>query len=86
MLKAMFDRKCGPEELLTDPAYRPVQDPEALGKAVEEVLAEHAEAVSKIRSGSLEPLNFLIGRVMRKTGGKADAKKVKALLGQKLGI
>jgi aspartyl-tRNA(Asn)/glutamyl-tRNA(Gln) amidotransferase subunit B len=86
MLRAMFERKCGPEELMKDPAYRPVQDPEALGKAVEEVLAEHPEAVSKIGSGTLEPLNFLIGRVLRKTGGKADAKKVKALLRERLGI
>ncbi|MEW6668418.1 MAG: Asp-tRNA(Asn)/Glu-tRNA(Gln) amidotransferase subunit GatB [Thermodesulfobacteriota bacterium] len=84
MLKEMFDRKCGPEELMKDPAFRPIRDMDVVEKAVEEVLAENPEAVSKIRSGTPEPLNFLIGRVMRKTGGKADAKKVRALLRERI--
>jgi aspartyl-tRNA(Asn)/glutamyl-tRNA(Gln) amidotransferase subunit B len=86
MLKEMFERRCGPEDLMKDPSYRPIQDTGVMEEAVEEVLAENPEAVSKIRSGTLEPLNFLIGRVMRKTGGKADARKVKGLLQQRLGI
>ncbi|MBN1106481.1 MAG: Asp-tRNA(Asn)/Glu-tRNA(Gln) amidotransferase subunit GatB [Deltaproteobacteria bacterium] len=86
MLKEMFDRRCTPESLLTDSAYRPIKDPHVLEKYAEEVLAEHPEAVSKIRNGAMEPVNFLVGQVMRKTKGKADAKKVRSLIQEKLGI
>ena len=39
--------------------------------------------VKLIKAGKMKPVDFLIGQVMRKTGGKADPKKVRELLLQK---
>lgn len=84
MLKEMYERRCSPGSLLTDGAYTPIRDGDVLASVIKEVVAENPEAVSKVRAGVMEPINFLVGQVMRKTGGKADAKRVRALIQDKL--
>lgn len=86
VLKGMFEKGCGPRTLLSEETCRPIREADKLGDLIQEVLARNPEAVSKIRSGSLEPVNFLVGQTMRSTGGKADPKKVRDLIQQKLGL
>jgi Asp-tRNA(Asn)/Glu-tRNA(Gln) amidotransferase B subunit len=43
-------------------------------------MAENPQAVDKIRSGDIKAIDFLVGQTMKKTGGKADAKKAKRLI------
>lgn len=57
-----------------------VSDVGAIESAVDQVLSENADAVEKIRSGDMKPFGFLVGQVMRKTGGRADPKVVRAML------
>ncbi|NLE76310.1 MAG: hypothetical protein GX605_06105, partial [Chloroflexi bacterium] len=57
----------------------------ALEPLVQQVLAEQAEAVQEYRRGKVGVLGFLVGQVMRATGGKADAKLARALLQEQLG-
>jgi len=49
-------------------------------EAVDAVLAEHGEALDRMRAGDMKPVGFLVGQVMRATGGKADPKAVSNLL------
>jgi aspartyl-tRNA(Asn)/glutamyl-tRNA(Gln) amidotransferase subunit B len=49
-----------------------VSDTASLEPIVEEVLAANAEAVEKLRAGDGKVIGFLVGQVMRATGGKAD--------------
>lgn len=55
-----------------------------LEKTVKEVLAENPGAVEDYKSGKAEALNFIIGRVMAKTRGRADPKVVRRLLMKEL--
>ncbi|MDD5206498.1 MAG: Asp-tRNA(Asn)/Glu-tRNA(Gln) amidotransferase GatCAB subunit B, partial [Desulfobacterales bacterium] len=64
----------------------PIRDADTLLRMVDEVTAQNPEAIAKISRGILEPVNFLVGQVMRKTRGKADPKKVRDLIQQKLGL
>lgn len=60
-----------------------VSDVSAIEDAVDAVLAENPDAVAKIASGDMKPIGFLVGQVMRTTGGKADPKVVQQVLRSK---
>jgi aspartyl-tRNA(Asn)/glutamyl-tRNA(Gln) amidotransferase subunit B len=49
------------------------------------VLAECPEEVARYRAGETRLLHFLIGQVMRRTGGKARPGPVRELLVRELG-
>lgn len=80
ILRRMFVERCDPDTLVSRNELSPVRDLSLIENIVSEVIAENPEAVSKIRKGAVGPLNFLVGRVMKKTGGKADAGKVKEII------
>ncbi|MDO8634225.1 MAG: Asp-tRNA(Asn)/Glu-tRNA(Gln) amidotransferase subunit GatB [archaeon] len=54
-----------------------------IGKALEEVLAENPRAIADLRAGGAKAVNFIVGQVVRKTKGKANAKIVQELLAKK---
>ena len=59
-------------------------DEGALGIAVDRVLAEHAKVVEDYRAGKKAALGFLVGQVMKSTGGKANPALANRLLIEKL--
>ena len=61
-----------------------VTDVAALGSEVDAVLAANADAVEKIRQGETKAVGFLVGQVMKATGGKADPKVVGDLIVSKV--
>jgi aspartyl-tRNA(Asn)/glutamyl-tRNA(Gln) amidotransferase subunit B len=61
-----------------------ISDTSAIEEAVAEVLAAQAGAVERYRGGEEKVLGFLVGMVMKSTGGKADPKVVNQILRQHL--
>jgi aspartyl-tRNA(Asn)/glutamyl-tRNA(Gln) amidotransferase subunit B len=61
-----------------------VSDQALIAAAVDEVLGVNPDAIVRFRSGEEKVLGFLVGMVMRSTGGKADPKLVNQLLRTKL--
>jgi aspartyl-tRNA(Asn)/glutamyl-tRNA(Gln) amidotransferase subunit B len=59
-------------------------DASALGPAIDAVLAANPQQVETYRGGKEGVLGFLVGQVMKETGGKADPKAVNQLLREKL--
>ena len=57
-----------------------ISDLSVIESAVDAVLAEHSDALERMRSGDMKPVGFLVGQVMRATGGKADPKAVSELI------
>ena len=57
-----------------------VSDLRMIEKYCREAIAENLQAVSDYKSGKDIALNFILGSVMRKSGGKADPKEVKETL------
>ena len=52
--------------------------------AVEEVISENPDAVEDYQNGKHEAVNFLMGQVMKKTKGRADAKEVRKMIIQRI--
>ncbi len=61
-----------------------ISDASALASAVDDVISENPKAVADYRSGEQKIVGFLVGQVMRATGGKADPRLVSQLLEEKL--
>ena len=59
-------------------------DGDHLGQWVDEVLAANPNEVERYRGGETKLMGFFTGQVMKKSGGKADPKKVAPLLLEKL--
>lgn len=73
-----------PEDIVKENGWEQVADTGTLEPAVEKVLAASAAAVAQIKAGDMKPIGFLIGQVMKESGGKADPKKVKEIILQKI--
>ena len=61
-----------------------VADESELEKLAEQAIAENPGVVSDYKSGREEAVNFLVGKVMRATNGRAQAGQVKKILKQLL--
>jgi aspartyl-tRNA(Asn)/glutamyl-tRNA(Gln) amidotransferase subunit B len=76
----MFESGEDPESIIDQRGLMPIQDEERLERIMNEVISENPEAVNKIKEGMTNPIDFLIGQVMKKTEGKANPKKVRELI------
>ena len=56
----------------------------AIGAEIEAVLAEHPDQVVEYRAGKTQVLRFLVGQVMKRTAGRADAHVVNDELRRRL--
>jgi aspartyl-tRNA(Asn)/glutamyl-tRNA(Gln) amidotransferase subunit B len=57
-----------------------ISDVDALGALVSDTLARHADVVTQYRAGKTSVMGFLVGHVMKASGGKADPKRVADLV------
>ena len=60
-----------------------ISDESALETEVEKVLAANADVLERLQAGDMKPIGFLVGQVMRATGGKADPKQVASMIRSK---
>ena len=80
IIRDLLDKKGGsPGEIVLALGLCKAED-DAVQKAVREAVAESAAAVADYRAGSERALNFVVGLVMKKTRGKADAGEVHRLV------
>jgi aspartyl-tRNA(Asn)/glutamyl-tRNA(Gln) amidotransferase subunit B len=63
---------------------RQVSDEGELGAIVDRVLSEHADAAEKVRAGNDGVLGFLVGQVMKASGGSANPTLARELLRDRL--
>ncbi|OFW66338.1 MAG: glutaminyl-tRNA synthase (glutamine-hydrolyzing) subunit B [Actinobacteria bacterium RBG_16_68_21] len=62
-----------------------ISDVGALVVAVDEALAAHQDEVARIRGGDARLVGFLVGQVMKATGGRADPQAVDRLIRERTG-
>jgi len=80
IIRELLDKKGGtPGEIVLALGLCRAED-DAVQKAVREAVAESAAAVADYKAGSERALNFVVGLVMKKTRGKADAGEVHKLV------
>ena len=80
VLDEMFATSKKPEIIIEEKALRPIQDTETLEKILLEIFEEHPNVAAQVKSGDTKPIDFIIGQVMRRTKGKANAKIVRDLI------
>src|SRR3954454_1640449 len=74
-----------PDDVVAARGLAVVSDDSALVAAVDEALAAQPDVVEKIRGGKVQAAGAIVGAVMRATGGKADAKRVRELIMERAG-
>jgi len=84
VLADMFESGDDPEKVAADKGLEQVSDAGAIETAVDEVIAENADAADKVRAGQMNTIGFLVGQVMKKTKGQANPGMVNELLRKKL--
>jgi aspartyl-tRNA(Asn)/glutamyl-tRNA(Gln) amidotransferase subunit B len=74
-----------PEQIVREKGLTQISDEGALAKIIDDVLAANASQAAQFREGKQQVLGFLVGQVMKASGGKANPGKVNELLRKKLG-
>ncbi len=85
VLGGVLDGDGSPAEVAASRDLLQITDTGAIESAVDSVIGEHQDAFAKLREGDEKVLGFLVGQVMRATGGKADPRQVSELLRGKAG-
>lgn len=73
-----------PEQIVQEKGLTQVSDEGELVKIVDGVLSKHPAQVTQFKEGKQQVLGFLVGQVMKASGGKANPGKVNELLKRKL--
>lgn len=73
-----------PAALVSERGLEVVADPAALEALADEALRENPKAVASYAAGDGKSLNFLMGKVMQKSRGKADPARARETLQRKL--
>jgi len=74
-----------PMEIVEERGLSLLADEEELRRLAQEVIRENPKAVEDFRAGKKGAIGFLVGQAMRKTGGRADAKKLSEIFLEILG-
>ena len=72
------------EAILDRLQLRQVSDEGELAAVIDRVIADHAEAAEKVRAGNDAVLGFLVGQVMKASGGSANPTLARDLLHRRL--
>ncbi|MCW5798325.1 MAG: Asp-tRNA(Asn)/Glu-tRNA(Gln) amidotransferase subunit GatB [Nitrospira sp.] len=74
-----------PAQIVQDKGLTQVSDEGALVSIIDEVLKKNPAQVAQFKEGKQQVLGFLVGQVMKASGGKANPGKVNELLKKTLG-
>ncbi|HYP90560.1 MAG TPA: Asp-tRNA(Asn)/Glu-tRNA(Gln) amidotransferase GatCAB subunit B, partial [Polyangiaceae bacterium] len=78
------DPSKSPEVIVSEKGLKLVSDAGAIESAVQKVVASFPDQVQSFKSGKKGVIGFLVGQVMKETGGSADPKLVNELLNKLL--
>ena len=85
VLAVAFESGESPLAIIEREGLGQVADTRAIAAEIDAVLAEFPAQADEYRSGKQQVFGFLVGQVMKRTGGRADAKLVNAELRRRLG-
>ena len=80
VFRAVLDGDGDPDEVVAARGLAVVSDSEALTRAVAEAIEAHPDVAAKVRAGKEAAAGPLVGAVMRATGSRADAARVRELI------
>ena len=80
LLEEMFKTGADPSQIIEEKELLLITDESEIKKIVKEVISKNQKAVLDFKNGKKAALQFLLGQVMKETGGRADPKIVEQLL------
>jgi aspartyl-tRNA(Asn)/glutamyl-tRNA(Gln) amidotransferase subunit B len=80
----IYSSRKTPGQIVQEKGLIQVSDEGALDKIIDGVLAKNPTQVTQFKEGKQQVLGFLVGQVMKSSGGKANPGKVNELLRKKL--
>ncbi|MBI4738902.1 Asp-tRNA(Asn)/Glu-tRNA(Gln) amidotransferase subunit GatB [Candidatus Woesearchaeota archaeon] len=80
LLQKLFERPFSPKEYVAKHKLASISDRGELEKIAKKIVDENPQAAEDVKSGESKALNFLIGKVMHQTKGKADAGVARQLI------
>jgi len=83
VIRTILDEGGTPDEVVAAKGLLKAGD-DLVTAAVEEVISKNPGAVEDYQNGKHEAVNFLMGQVMKKTKGRADAKEVRKMIIQRV--
>jgi len=84
VLATVFESGESPRAVILREGLGPVSDSGAIGSAIDAVLAAFPGQVDEYRAGKSQLLGFLVGQVMKRMAGRADARLVNEELRRRL--
>ena len=85
VLEKMYTDGRSPDQIIEQEGLARIDDEGAVLAAVTSVLATNADAAADYRAGKAKSFGFLVGQVMKASGGKANPALVNAVLKRELG-
>jgi aspartyl-tRNA(Asn)/glutamyl-tRNA(Gln) amidotransferase subunit B len=80
VFEKMLSSPASADEIVAADGLAQIDDESALRVTIDGILAQNDDAVAQIRAGKAATFGFLVGQVMKATGGKANPKRVNELL------
>jgi aspartyl-tRNA(Asn)/glutamyl-tRNA(Gln) amidotransferase subunit B len=84
VFEIMAETGADPAAIVEVRGLRQISDESAIETAVDTIIAANPAQVDEFRAGNAKVLGWLVGQVMKATGGKANPQTVNALLRRKL--
>jgi aspartyl-tRNA(Asn)/glutamyl-tRNA(Gln) amidotransferase subunit B len=84
VLDMIITEEKDPSVIIEENSLQQLDDSGELSSIIDKVLDQSSAAVEQIKSGDMKPIGFLIGQVMKLSGGKADPKKTKDMIMKKI--
>jgi aspartyl-tRNA(Asn)/glutamyl-tRNA(Gln) amidotransferase subunit B len=86
VLRKVVETGASPAAVVDEAGLSQISDSSELTAMVDEVIAASPEIVEQIRGGKSGAVNALVGEVMKRTKGQANAQVVKQLFDERLGV
>ena len=80
----LWDNGGDVDQIIEARGLKQMSDSVELEQIVEKILSKFSEQADQVRQGQEKVLGFLVGQVMKETGGKANPKAVNEILSRKL--
>jgi len=83
-LKAVFEEDKDPGVIIKEKGWEQIDDDSAVEKMIEEILGENPAVVEAIKGGDQRQKGFLMGQIMKKSGGRVNPQTAQKILAEKL--
>jgi aspartyl-tRNA(Asn)/glutamyl-tRNA(Gln) amidotransferase subunit B len=84
VFEKMYESGRAADDIVAAEGLSQIDDPSLLADAVRAAVAANPDAIAQYRNGKASALGFLVGQVMKATGGKANPQRVNELLREAL--